>query len=405
MQMVKQNEKNNRLIDVDGLLTVTLEQEIKSTKANFIWKGPHIPAELWNQVLAFLKWTYDTHKGEAQMRLFVNTKTKTWAAWAFPQIRSTGMTTKEMDATSDEWTKQRAQFSDCDGWLLFGTVHHHCGMSAFQSGTDEENEKNQDGLHITVGKMDENKHDIHCRIYISGNCWNPDMSLLYDVDWAIKEIPEWAKTLMVSNAADAIARALMCTPAPDNTAFPDEWKANIKEEPRLVYSSHGGEYMGNRNLIEVGPHTHGVHDPRSKYPIGMTKKQRRALEKEKNKNKANSLNFEYGLRRALEAICDLVDDSDGIYTLDDIVISLDNILNAPYLPEEIMGVCIENSVSPSALRELIQSKLNEAEQMQVQQELKQQQRQLTAEGGPSSNGVSQADSEAAERWHDIHYGL
>ncbi len=33
------------------------------------------------------------------------------------------------------------------------SAHHHCSASAFQSGTDEENERGQDGLHITVGRM------------------------------------------------------------------------------------------------------------------------------------------------------------------------------------------------------------------------------------------------------------
>lgn len=40
------------------------------------------------------------------------------------------------------------------GYQCVGTMHSHCAMSAFHSGTDTRDEADMDGIHITIGRLD-----------------------------------------------------------------------------------------------------------------------------------------------------------------------------------------------------------------------------------------------------------
>lgn len=229
-----------------GLLDLILKHEIKSTAAAAQYNGPLIPPETWREVLAFFKYVQDDSHSEAQVRLFVNPDQQTWRAWAFPQEAQTGMSAKELDTEATR--VQRAAFSDSEGWLYFGTVHHHCNCTAFQSGTDEFNEKSQDGLHITIGKMEEKQYDMHARFYVAGMklCFDPDMSEFWDIG-------DQLKTLTPADLHDKIARHQMTVP-PTDQRFPDIWKENLivkKVEPPKSYpvgNGVGGDYYRNTNL-------------------------------------------------------------------------------------------------------------------------------------------------------------
>lgn len=174
-------------VSIEGLLDCKMKHEIKESKGSMLYTGPKIPPEVWKEILSFFKWCYTTYHSECQVRLFVSLTQNTWRAYAFPQEAKTGMTAREID--NDEAKAQRAGLNmNPPDWIYFGTVHHHCGAGAFQSGTDEDNEKGQDGLHITIGKVDEKKHDIHARFYRRGMKFNPDMSWFYDITPALTEV-------------------------------------------------------------------------------------------------------------------------------------------------------------------------------------------------------------------------
>lgn len=130
-----------------------------------------------------------------------------------------------------------------DDWLYFGTVHHHCSASAFQSSTDEQNEWNQDGLHITVGRMEADQHDLHARLYLGGNCFEPDMSLFWPID------PELAERVPPS-MLDELARFQMCEKV--TVDFPNIWRANLvdvkSERSPLVQAAEHEERWGTGEL-------------------------------------------------------------------------------------------------------------------------------------------------------------
>jgi len=183
-------------------------------------------------VLSFFRWTHKEHQSECQVRLYVNVKLGRWAAWAFPQAARTGMTARELPVQeTPEKAKERFaswQSEPSDDWLYFGTVHHHCSSSAFQSGTDEQNEWNQDGLHITVGRMDQERHDLHARFYLGGNCYEPDLSLFWAID------PELAEQVPAVMHHQLSAYQMGAKVTVD---FPDAWRHHLVEsapEPRSL---------------------------------------------------------------------------------------------------------------------------------------------------------------------------
>src|SRR5262249_18876807 len=131
MKIIEAKPNQVQAHEVPGIFECVLRHDIKATTAEFKYKGPKFSQEMWNEILAFFKWSNSVHHSEAQVRLFVHPE-QGWRAWAFPQEGATGMTTRELD--TPETKEQRKQFGE--GWLPYGTVHHHCNGGAFQSGTD-----------------------------------------------------------------------------------------------------------------------------------------------------------------------------------------------------------------------------------------------------------------------------
>jgi hypothetical protein len=181
--------------------------------------GPKISMESWKQILAFFDWAYKEHQVEAQVRLYLNQKQGTWRAWAFPQ-EGEAAATKEVAEACDGECKKTELYS-AKGWIEAGTVHSHAAMSAFQSGTDKSNEDTKQGIHITVGKLDERVYDLHGRLTFRGIFYNVDWS-----DWF--QLPPGLETLPA--ALHNTVMQYFLTEHVTETAFPDAWKENLKKK-------------------------------------------------------------------------------------------------------------------------------------------------------------------------------
>ncbi len=251
MKLIETKSSMTCLKEMPGLFDAKFTHEIKQTVGSLNYTGPFIPTAVWHQVLSFFAWSYETTKSETQVRLFVNAEQRTWAAWAFPQKASTGMTAQEME--TEDASKQRAQFPESQGWIYFGTVHHHCSTGAFQSGTDKQNEQNQLGLHITVGNINQGYHTLHARFYVSQECFEPDMSLFWDIG-------EEVRKLIPPSVWSEAARHQMCQH--QRVEFPEVWKQN------LIVIKH--------EVTRFEPSTAGFFGPGAKLPAayqatGVTK--------------------------------------------------------------------------------------------------------------------------------------
>ena len=244
MKLIKYNQsKISDQKEVSGLVSCEIEYEVKTAKGMLKYHGPKFTPELWHQVLSFFRWTNKEHHSECQVRLYVNMKLGRWGAWAFPQEARTGMTARELPVPeTPEQAKARfasLESEPSDDWLYFGTVHHHCSVSAFQSSTDEQNEWNQDGLHITVGKMDQERHDLHARFYLGGNCFEPDLGCFWPL------APELAEQV-----PDSLHHQLACHQMGSKVTvdFPDQWRAHLVEGDRELQRSLPIDYWGSDEI-------------------------------------------------------------------------------------------------------------------------------------------------------------
>ena len=179
------------------------------------WRKAKLPYDLWTQCVSFLRWSQRKHKEEAMIIFFYNAKLDQWAAEVFPQ-RPNGMTVTLLE-NSEKYTELRAKY-DAD-WTQAGSVHHHCSSPAFQSGTDKHDEIDRDGVHITLGKMEDALVDIHVRTALEGTLYHSTLN-----DWI--ELPDWVKPLPnYVIGQPGFFNSLFA--GPDHIDFPEEWKERI----------------------------------------------------------------------------------------------------------------------------------------------------------------------------------
>lgn len=156
-------------------------EELKEVKP-LEFKGGKITKNLWDIIKSFMYFSYEKYSSEVQIRLFYNKKTKEWYAEPlYQEIYS--LRTEEV---KNDDNQKIIEGIIGKGYTPFGTVHHHCDISAFQSGTDHSDEMSQNGLHITLGYMNKDEWDIHLR-HILGN-------VMYDVNldyWFEENYKEW----------------------------------------------------------------------------------------------------------------------------------------------------------------------------------------------------------------------
>lgn len=245
MKLIKTKDRVVVEKSFPGLINAKFTHEIKGTTASCDWTGPQIDPVVWHQVLSFFKWGHTTYSSEQQIRLWVNPVTRHWGAWAFPQESRSGMATKELkiEETPEQVAARFAHWGTVPSsdWIYFATVHHHCSTSAFQSGTDQSDEKGQDGLHITIGHLGRSLYDLHARFYLREECFEPDMSLFWDVGEEAKQI------IPDQSLWDRVARMQMSRPV--EVPFPDVWKENVLEIKRdWDRTSIGGSHFPHQGI-------------------------------------------------------------------------------------------------------------------------------------------------------------
>jgi len=105
---------------------------------------PKIPSKVFCKVVSFFRAAYEKYKGESAIVLYFNEKKNQYKI-VVPEQKVSGVA---VDYEVD--TEQTVP-----GYKLVGTIHSHANFGAFHSGTDQNDEKNFDGLHITVGNVAE----------------------------------------------------------------------------------------------------------------------------------------------------------------------------------------------------------------------------------------------------------
>ena len=120
---------------------------------------PKIKAKTFGEILGFFGMVYGKHKSESGVIL--NLKT-----------HPNNEKLKKIDYTVPH---QRVSGGRCKyqivvdpSYVNCGTIHSHCDFGAFHSGTDQNDERYFDGLHVTVGHVDRNEFSISACVVVNG---------------------------------------------------------------------------------------------------------------------------------------------------------------------------------------------------------------------------------------------
>jgi hypothetical protein len=103
---------------------------------------PKIGRQQFLQVEAFFRKVYTQFHGEAIVFLYFTPSNG--GKWQFTAIE------QKVNQAHLDWVSPGPAPR---GWYLAGSFHSHHTMSAFHSGTDDNDELGWDGVHVTVGKI------------------------------------------------------------------------------------------------------------------------------------------------------------------------------------------------------------------------------------------------------------
>jgi len=367
---VTQPSELKQLKQLGLVMSCVLNHKVIATQHRLTWNGGKLN-EVWPEVLAFFKWTYDTTKSESQVRLYVHRMTGGWRAWAYPQKAKLGMSAHEInESDGDDYEKtkqQREQFKDEDGWTYWGTVHHHCSAGAFQSSTDQSNEEKQEGIHITVGHMDKNHYDIHFRLYLNGIRLDGfNLCDFWDIGSAITGLPDYARALLKDGADQKLAQWGMGVPPPATKEFPALWKENVIDcTPKSVST------------------THGVHQPQFSGPFWCQVNWRSILSRNKGDYNIDRVKAHSEIKQFMAHPQCL------IRTIKELLISLDTMQNNLCDEEfELLDICLRNDLLPGQVAEYLIKVILEQEMHDEQRAKEKAERADKPGNGKKLKGVS-----------------
>lgn len=173
----------------EGLVRIKDLEGIDSLKESVYFVPSKIPAELMDQIVAFFRAVYKRQKSEAAGLLLYNDDSSVpeKSRWEFvvPEQTATG---GSADYHGD---RELVEPFLNQGFKLSGTVHSHGSMGAFHSGTDHKDEEGFDGLHITVGHLDQQTVEFAISIVLQGKRFKFDkISDVVDYKESIVSVPE-----------------------------------------------------------------------------------------------------------------------------------------------------------------------------------------------------------------------
>jgi PRTRC genetic system protein A len=140
---------------IDSIIKVdkiSILNDVQETAALNVSK---IPTITFSKIIKFYKDIYEKYHGEAVVLLYYN-QTRKWFKLQIPNQNVTGGSAIYENRKTIE------------NYQLIGTIHSHGSMSAFHSSVDDNDERNFDGLHITVGRVTEVNLDISCSVVVNG---------------------------------------------------------------------------------------------------------------------------------------------------------------------------------------------------------------------------------------------
>lgn len=190
---------------------------------------PRIPKPILGQIIGFFRKVYEEYRSECVVLLFLD-QHMNYSIYVPPQ-KVTGSSISYM---------RNASFPNKQ---LVCSIHSHAGFSAFHSGTDIDDEESFDGLHVTLGDIDEDPNvTIAVSAAANGERCAVDPKLYLDVsiikDEEEKHETEGKYSHLSKYYFKKNTRYLIRT-----RPFPKEWM-NFVEGTKYVYTpyTYSNEY-------------------------------------------------------------------------------------------------------------------------------------------------------------------
>lgn len=168
-------------------------------KPGAVFSLPKIPYTLFKKMDSFFRAMFAKHGTEATLILtydesYISTQNPGdgWGCFSPTQENTSHKCDYDMDVVMEQKP---------EGVSLAGTIHSHPNMSAYASHTDEKDQSDFTGVHITFGWAPGSAHtETHQEMVAGGKTWTLHPETLYEgpplpaVD-ADTEIEEWGKTV------------------------------------------------------------------------------------------------------------------------------------------------------------------------------------------------------------------
>jgi hypothetical protein len=176
------------------------------------WTARKLSYEEFGRAVAFLRRVELDMKTEARLDLMFHPQ-KDEYTWVPPK--------QVVSRSSIKYTRPPKTYGKyfAEGWRLVGSVHSHpCGLSAFSSGTDHQDELDNNGVHFTVAKMlpGQGGLEVDCRLVVNGKAYKRSYSEFVDVCFGSCSFPEsWLDFVTIRQP-----RAKTSPPRPARTLWP-----------------------------------------------------------------------------------------------------------------------------------------------------------------------------------------
>lgn len=145
---VKRNLLFHARTKVRGLTWLMPEQEAAWLQL------PPVPVAILTEIVAFFREVFRAHRAEAVALLYFNQAEKRYDLKIPKQQVAGGHCRYEIGPTPT-------------GWVRVGTIHSHAAADAFHSELDDEDERHDDGLHVTIGNLD-GEVSMACSLVVDG---------------------------------------------------------------------------------------------------------------------------------------------------------------------------------------------------------------------------------------------
>lgn len=226
-------------------------------------KIPKLPTKLFANILGFFRDVYKLYSSESIALLYYNKSDKSYKVF-IPEQEVSGAS---LSYKTDQTIKDH---------LLVGSIHSHASMSAFHSGTDVHDEEKFDGLHITIGKVNDNEFfDVCGSIAVNGMRVVID-PIEYVDGLEIREYTKFFPTMFrpgfeINDGVKLYKKDVksntgyVLNASEENFKYPDKWLKKVSKKEIPTY--YGGNYNYGYGYGYGGKNTYAGLFSKKKYVI------------------------------------------------------------------------------------------------------------------------------------------